>query len=142
MIRRRVRVGARAARRIRAGGPTSVHRQALESSAWRALVAYCRARERGRCFHCRDPRCLPLDPHHVVKRSAGGDDSVDNIVTLGRPCHDWTDAPYSGRRGRLVIRALGRERFVAAVVQAPSKWAGIEKAQELLAMAERALVEA
>lgn len=143
MIRRRRRVGERARARIRAGGPSSVHRQALPRALWRALVARCTKREGGRCWWCglpptgaRGPR---LDPHHVVKRSLGGPDTDGNVVMLCRPCHDATDAPYSS--GKLVIRSAGLCRFVGAVVFAEGKLEGREKAEALLRMAERALVE-
>lgn len=142
MIRRsRVRVGAKARARIRAGGPTSVHRPALNRIAWRALVAACTQRDRGRCrnLECPDPR-RPLDPHHVVKRSLGGADSMDNVVMLCRACHDRTDAPYS--LGKLVVRSLGDGRFCMALVTAEGKSEGRAKADALLAMAERSLVEA
>jgi 5-methylcytosine-specific restriction endonuclease McrA len=52
------------------------------------------------CMAC--GRRGPLDLHHVVKRSQGGQDTVENIVPLCRRCHDATDAP-SGRGKRLTI---------------------------------------
>lgn len=129
-MRRRVRVGARALARIRKGGPTSSHRLALPRAAYRALVTECVEREGRRCWWCRDSRCRPLDPHHVVKRSQGGADSRENIVVLGRPCHNRTDWPFD--RGKLVIRALGGEQFVGAIVTAPDKATGHALADELL----------
>lgn len=120
MLRRRRRVGARARARIRAGGPSSIHRPALPRAAYRALVAHCLAREGGRCWWCRSLACWPLDPAHVIARSQGGADSVDNVVILGRPCHRRQEAPYA--TGRLVIRSLGSERFVGELVVAKDKW--------------------
>ena len=109
---RRVRVGRRAQARIRAGGPTSTHRPALSRAAWQALRAYVFAREGWRCFVCRRKR--PLDPHHLVKRSQGGSDSVSNVVSLCRPCHLATDRPME--RGRLVVTALVDEKFSYRII--------------------------
>jgi len=140
VIRRsRVRVGAKARARVAKGGPSSVHRPALPRAAWRQLVAHVLEREGRLCWWCRRPTCVPLDPHHVQKRSQGGPDSVDNVVCLGRRCHDATDAPYS--RGKLVIRALGSERFCGAWVTANGKLEGQAKAAALLRMAEAALTD-
>jgi 5-methylcytosine-specific restriction endonuclease McrA len=50
------------------------------------------ARDRG-CVGFRlvpEARCWgPLDPHHVLRRSQGGLDTLDNLVTLCRACHSW-----------------------------------------------------
>jgi 5-methylcytosine-specific restriction endonuclease McrA len=111
-------MGARARARIRAGGPTSIHRAALDRAGWRALVAHCVARQAGRCLGCHAVR--PLDPHHVQKRSQGGPDTAANVVMLCRPCHDRTDWPT--HRGKLVITVVGPEAFVADVVWTPEAW--------------------
>lgn len=38
-------------------------------------------------------RCVGrLDPHHVLMRSQGGPDTVDNLKTLCRAHHDWVHA--------------------------------------------------
>lgn len=105
-------VGRRARARIKAGGPSSVHRAALPWDEYRALVAYVKKREGWKCLRCRRPR--HLDPHHIVKRSLGGADDPSNIVALCRPCHDQTDWPTD--KGRLVILAFGSERFRYIVV--------------------------
>lgn len=79
-----------------------------------------------------------MDVHHVVKRSLGGPDDPSNMVLLCRfPCHEQTDWPYS--RGKLVIRALGGERFIGAIVQAPDKVTGKDREVQLLTMAAREL---
>jgi 5-methylcytosine-specific restriction endonuclease McrA len=46
------------------------------------------ARDGHLCARCRDPLCKPLDLHHRRARSQGGTHSLDNLVTLGRACHD------------------------------------------------------
>lgn len=50
------------------------------------------------CRHCN--RGDTLDPHHVIYRSAGGEDVLTNLLTLCRKCHDDEHA------GRLVIEVL------------------------------------
>jgi len=43
---------------------------------------------------CTDPNdgCqFGLDPHHVVKRSQGGDDVAENVITLCRKHHDLAE---------------------------------------------------
>lgn len=72
---------------------------------WRGIKARVFEREGGRCQWCGR---RGTDFHHVVKRSAGGADHVDNIVLLCRRDHERTD--LSGK-GRLVIVPLGDERF-------------------------------
>ncbi len=44
-----------------------------------------------------------LDLHHVIKRSQGGADTIENLIPLCRPCHNATDYP-SGKDQRLVIQ--------------------------------------
>jgi hypothetical protein len=62
-----------------------------------------------------------LDPHHVVKRSAGGADTDDGVVILCRfACHRQSDAAY--RNGKLLVSPLGGGRFCFKLVQAPNKW--------------------
>jgi hypothetical protein len=37
-----------------------------------------------------DVRCWgPVDPHHVLRRSQGGPDTVDNLIAVCRAHHDW-----------------------------------------------------
>lgn len=103
-IRRHRRVGAKARARIRAGGPTSVHRAALPRAAWVALVAHVRKREGYRCLVCR--RRGPLDPAHLKPRSLGGWDTPDNVVALCRKDHRDLDL----HRG-LTIECVGDGRF-------------------------------
>ena len=69
------------------------------------------ARSGGRCEipWCR--RRGPLDPHHIVKRSQGGDDTLDNLLHLCRRDHARADLPAEHPRRLHVERhqdALGR----------------------------------
>jgi 5-methylcytosine-specific restriction endonuclease McrA len=39
------------------------------------------------CQYCQVPGGR-LDPHHILPRSRGGSDTLDNLVSLHRLCHD------------------------------------------------------
>lgn len=43
-------------------------------------------RDGWRCRHCN--RGDTIDPHHIIFRSAGGEDTLENLLTLCRKCHD------------------------------------------------------
>jgi HNH endonuclease len=119
-MRRRTRIGARARRRILAGGPRATGRRAASVAEWTAIRELVLARARWVCQACGLRR--RLDVHHVVKRSQGGSDfDLNRLVALCRSCHDQTDAPYS--RGRLVITPLGLGAFRFEMVQRARKWA-------------------
>jgi 5-methylcytosine-specific restriction endonuclease McrA len=80
-----------------------------------------------RCRWCRANK-EPLEAHHVIKRSQAKSFLLDptNVITLCRTCHAWTDAPYSGSEGRLVIERWMRGKeydFAFSIVRAPSKFA-------------------
>ena len=30
-----------------------------------------------------------IDPHHIKRRSQGGEDTIDNLISLCRAHHDW-----------------------------------------------------
>lgn len=60
--------------------------------------------------------------HHVPKRSQGAPDHPDHAIDICRSCHRWTDEPYSGKRGRLVLTRLGGGQFACRVIRAASKW--------------------
>jgi 5-methylcytosine-specific restriction endonuclease McrA len=75
-------------RRTRRGGVTG--RAAAPAAEWEALKRQAWARDKGRCVTCGK---LAHDAHHVKKRSAGGADTLDNIVSLCRRCHAALDAP-------------------------------------------------
>jgi len=45
----------------------------------------CFVRDRFRCRHCNNSN--NLHPHHIVYRSHGGKDELNNLVTLCSFCH-------------------------------------------------------
>lgn len=102
----------------------AVDRAELDHQAWAGCRAHVFDRADYRCevtlqgVRCRSRAC---DGHHVKERSQGGEDVPDNVVAVCRFHHEAVDWPY--KRGRLVITALGGERFTYAVETAPSKFA-------------------
>ena len=114
------RIGQAARERVRAGGPLAVGRASLPLVDYRLLVSHLVIdRAHGRCEFS-GQRGL-LDPAHVRARSAGGQDSADNIVILAREIHEQMSAPY--RTGRLLIAPLGGGAFCYRIVVAEHKWA-------------------
>ena len=51
----------------------------------RKLIYWCFERDNWRCRHCRDTSSL--HPHHVIYKSHGGLDRLDNLITLCVQCH-------------------------------------------------------
>lgn len=101
--------------------PGVTGRPSLDAEPWKRLKWDLYHRAGGRCEH---PGCRtatgPLDPHHLRKRSQGGEDTLDNLVLLCRKHHDQTDAAYA--QGRLVIERIGRElRFRMEYAQEASE---------------------
>lgn len=81
--------------------PGVTGRAALDRSAYRALLRDLARRAAARC---EVPWCRTvwrLDPHHIVKRSQGGADALENLTLICRTHHDQTDAAYTD--GRLVV---------------------------------------
>ena len=113
-MRRRTQIGARARRRILAGGPRATGRRAASREEWAAIRELALARARWVCQACGLRR--RLDVHHVIKRAQGGSDfDLNTLVALCRSCHEQTDAPYA--RGKLVVTPLGLGQFTFEVVQ-------------------------
>ena len=93
-MRRTTRLRARTAK------ATTQGREALPREQWNLLRAALFQRAGGVCEVCRI-RESGLEAHHVIKRSQGGADALDNLVALCRHCHAATDLPYA--QGRLVF---------------------------------------
>lgn len=55
-------------------------------------------RDSWKCRNCSNRN--GLDPHHVIFQSAGGPDTLNNLLALCRQCHDDIHA------GRLVLEVL------------------------------------
>jgi len=115
------------ARRGRPLRPVSRKRR-RQDRPYKQAVALVFQRAAGRCevvLEGRRCRAIAVDPHHVVKRSAGGPLSdPSNLVAVCRACHDRTDFDYA--TGRLVVTPLGAERFDFRIVTAANKFAARE----------------
>lgn len=95
------------AARLRAGGPTSLHRDALSLAGLAVLRELVFARENWRCGWC----CsfAPLQLEHAVERSAGGADTWSNTWGVCPNGHLLKTASYT--TGRLLVEPLGDGRF-------------------------------
>ena len=76
--------------------PVSKKTRTQRWPALKALRQMALARAADRCEVC--TRLTPLDIHHIIKRSQGGPDTLDNVAALCRACHEQTDGPYGKRR--------------------------------------------
>ena len=64
----------------------------------KAMATSCFLRDNWHCRHCNNT--AGLHPHHVIYRSAGGADSLDNLITLCAWCHSMVHA------GHLIIEVV------------------------------------
>lgn len=60
--------------------------QARRGSFWRhKLAPAAKARDGYRCRQCGSPK--DIEAHHKIALAAGGQDTLENVVTLCRDCH-------------------------------------------------------
>jgi len=62
----------------------------------KTIRAICE-RDNYRCVRC-GSHYIESVPHHVIYRSAGGKGTVDNGVTICRPCHDLAHSSREVRK--------------------------------------------
>lgn len=69
-------------------------KKAARDRIWVTVRADALARDMGcRAGAILDVRCGgPLDVHHIRRRGQGGTDTLDNLITACRSCHDWIHA--------------------------------------------------
>lgn len=72
-----------------------IQEQLSAEQRWRQLKRDVEIRDGSKCRLCRRqcrfdaPKLTQrADPHHVIFRSAGGDDTLENVLKLCRSCHD------------------------------------------------------
>lgn len=97
----------------------AVGRPSESAAGWAALKIVVMARADGRC-EVRSHDHPAQDVHHVVPRSLGGPDVLENLIAICRHHHDQVDRAFAA--GRLVIAPLGEGRFAWAIVRKASKW--------------------
>lgn len=107
-------------KRLRARRQDAATRAA--DQAYRVTREDIKRRCRNRCENPHCPGfCGARETHHIDKKSHYGRkrqaerDNPDNLIRLGRRCHEWTDEPKDGRRGRLSIVALGDESYTVGI---------------------------
>lgn len=146
-IERRTRVGAAARRRIREGGPTSTHRQALSVEGYRELSRLKFESQAWRCAWCTLVKPLNLD--HAVNRSQGAPDCWGVTLGLcGGPggCHDRKIEPFASGRRLVTIPVGGVGLIDLLLVAGPSKHDYVILQRKVIGRAptteERAILEA
>lgn len=70
-------------------------RRAEADTNWRKVCAEVTKRDAGHCRVCGrrcDPNALAMlqrgEHHHIVYRSAGGEDTTENVILACKGCHD------------------------------------------------------
>ena len=74
---------------------------------WRKVMATVKRRDGGRCRMC---GAVGTDPHHLLARSLGGKDTVENVAWMCRPCHDFVQQHVTRIVGTDANRTLRFER--------------------------------
>lgn len=72
------------------------------------LTQACYIRDGFKCRHCKNRNAL--HPHHVIYRSHGGTDTLDNLLTLCACCH--LEGVHGGRLVIEVIETLEDDLIV------------------------------
>lgn len=80
-----------------------VRDQDYDHNAWEILRAQVFNRDRYRCIRC-DVRMISklLTAHHIKPRSAGGPDSMANLLTLCLPCHNIVEIEGYHTRAEII----------------------------------------
>lgn len=83
-------------------------RRHASTRAWRKLRTACLDRDEHQCLRCGSAE--KLEAAHVVPWAQGGEDMLDNLVTLCEDCHKKADARLFAAAGRLGGRSRGQGR--------------------------------
>lgn len=70
--------------------PKRTSKQQAHYEAMNELRPQLIARSGGRCECGRDCQSQGAHAHHVIRRSQGGPDTLDNLRWLSLSCHFWT----------------------------------------------------
>ena len=73
----------------------------LSRYKWKKRVAEVMERDGHKCRMCGTSRGL-ADVHHIIKRSQGGTDEMDNLILLCRNCHNK-------QHGQVQLRSIPME---------------------------------
>lgn len=77
--------------------------QRLEMEAYADLCEFVLSRDGWRCRNCETREHLHV--HHIIFRSAGGDDTTANLITLCNSCHSGIheDVDEEGQAGLEIV---------------------------------------
>jgi hypothetical protein len=84
----------------------------------RLVYASVDARDKYRCRVCLEYRGLEIHRHHIVYRSAGGETTTQNVISLCANCH-----LVGVHQGRIKISGNADERVVIRCRATDSTWA-------------------
>ena len=71
-------------------------------------------------YQCEVPGCSEegwLGPHHIVFRSQGGGDTLDNLIQLCRRHHEWAHGEHS-RKARKFFQTIKSQLIYRASTEA------------------------
>lgn len=88
---------------------------------WITIRRQCLVRDKRICQRCghHHPYGYGLTVHHIRPRAEGGDDSMGNLVTVCRRCHDWIEG--RGFRNRAMIQgSMGMHDMPISRISAPA----------------------
>ncbi len=74
-------------------------------TSWRATRRRVFERDKGICQEC-GQAVTTFECDHIYPRASGGDDSLENLRTLCKPCHIKATSNYAG------LRSAGRKTTV------------------------------
>lgn len=58
---------------------------------WHKLRMECLRRDKFTCQRCEKTSRQGMQAHHIIPRNEGGADTVENLITLCNPCHDFVE---------------------------------------------------
>ena len=60
---------------------------------WIRIRTQCFKRDKYTCQRCDkiNGQGRGLSAHHIIPRSEGGEDNIENLITLCNPCHDFVE---------------------------------------------------
>lgn len=104
------------------------------SSEWADNSLLLEARAAGVCERC-GKECGPVQRHHRKRRREGGD-SLENLLAVGRPCHEHIHAhPVESRRYGFIVSVYA-DPSVVPVLYRRQEWMILDAAGSRMPLPE------